>query len=584
MLVTAVGVCDYVVVQGMSDAQREILDAESVTGHLLLPGSVYAFLAAHRQVLFPPEMFADLFPSGKGRPSVPPDVVASVLVLQALNGLSDRQAAEAVTFDLRWKMACGLAVTDTSFHATTLTYWRKRLAASKDPNRIFDAVRDVIKKTGVIKGKTRRALDSTVLDDAVATQDTVTQLVAGIRRVLRLVPGADLVLAGRGTACDYARPGKPDIAWDDTAAKVVLVDGLVRDALALLEALTSQDAEADGAGVVEVGSADASVGDAHAGVGDAGPGTDLVVSGPVGAGVVAVGRSESDRALALLALLAGQDVEWVDGPDSSDGGGWRIARKVARDRIISTVDVETRHAHKTRSRKHDGFKAHVAVEPDTGLITNAVLTKATGDGTGDAAAGGQVLAGDDTIGPDVKVQVLADSAYGTGDLLAGLAAVGHDAVIKPWPITANIAGGFTIDDFRIDHDHLSVTCPAGNIAPFTVKGRTANFGIACATCPLRPQCTTAAAGRSVSVAVHEQITRAHRARWAVDVQMRANYKRHRPMVERSIAWLTLRARKLRYIGVAKNDAWLKLRATGINLRQLTSAGLSRNTTDWVIAT
>ena len=166
-------------------------------------GSVFAFLAEHRQVLFPAEMFTDLFPSGRGRPSVAPDVVASVLVLQALHGLSDRQAADAVTFDLRWKAACGLAVTDTSFHSTTLTYWRRRLAASKSPNRVFDAVRTVIKQTGVIKGKTRRVLDSTVLDDAVATQDTVTQLAAAIRRVLRVVPGSEAVLVGRETACDY---------------------------------------------------------------------------------------------------------------------------------------------------------------------------------------------------------------------------------------------------------------------------------------------------------------------------------------------------------------------------------------------
>jgi len=168
--------------QGFSDPQRELLDAESVTGHLLPTGSVFGFLAQHRLALFPAEMFTDLFRSGRGRPSVAPDVVASVLVLQALHGLSDRQAADAVTFDLRWKAACGLAVTDTSFHATTLTYWRRRLAASKSPDRIFDTVRTVIKQTGVIRGKTRRVLDSTVLDDAVATQDTVTQLVPAPRR------------------------------------------------------------------------------------------------------------------------------------------------------------------------------------------------------------------------------------------------------------------------------------------------------------------------------------------------------------------------------------------------------------------
>ena len=114
---------------------------ESIAGHLLVPGSVFAFLAEHRHRLLPPAMFCDLFPCGRGRPSIPPEVVASVIVLQTLHGLSDREAADAVTFDLRWKAACGLAVTDAGIHPTTLTYWRRRLAGSKQPNRIFDAVK-----------------------------------------------------------------------------------------------------------------------------------------------------------------------------------------------------------------------------------------------------------------------------------------------------------------------------------------------------------------------------------------------------------------------------------------------------------
>ncbi len=129
---------DDLVVQGRSEEQRELLDVESVAGHLLPAGSVFAFLAAHRRELFPDVMFADLFPSGRGRPSVPAPVVATVLVLQALHGLSDREAAEAVTFDLRWKAACGLPVTAPAFHPTTLTYWRARLARS-EPNRVFEA-------------------------------------------------------------------------------------------------------------------------------------------------------------------------------------------------------------------------------------------------------------------------------------------------------------------------------------------------------------------------------------------------------------------------------------------------------------
>src|SRR3954452_11766622 len=134
-------------VQGSSAGQRDLLDVESVAGHLLPGGSVFAFLAEHRQRLFPASMFEDLFRSGRGRPSLPPDVVAAVLVLQALHGLSDRQTAEAVTFDLRWKGAVGLPVTAAAFHPTALTVWRRRLAASARPDRIFDAVREVVAGT-----------------------------------------------------------------------------------------------------------------------------------------------------------------------------------------------------------------------------------------------------------------------------------------------------------------------------------------------------------------------------------------------------------------------------------------------------
>jgi hypothetical protein len=119
------------VVQGRADPQREILDVESVAGHLLPAGGMFAFLAGHRRELFPDELFADLFPSRRGRPSIPADVVAAVIVLQTLHGLSDSEAVEAVTFDLRWKAACGLAVTAQGFHPTVLTYWRRRLADSQ---------------------------------------------------------------------------------------------------------------------------------------------------------------------------------------------------------------------------------------------------------------------------------------------------------------------------------------------------------------------------------------------------------------------------------------------------------------------
>ena len=177
MLAFSVGAGDTRGVLGKSDPNAELLDAAALCRHLVAEDSMHAFLADHRRDLFPDELFADLFPSGRGRPSVPADVVATVMVLQALEGLSDRDAAMALRTNIAWKVAAGLALDDTGIHYSVLTYWRTRLRNSAAPERIFDAVRAVIDATGVLKGRRRRALDSTLLDDAVATQDTVTQLV-----------------------------------------------------------------------------------------------------------------------------------------------------------------------------------------------------------------------------------------------------------------------------------------------------------------------------------------------------------------------------------------------------------------------
>ena len=176
--------------QGSSSSDRRLLDASALCRQLVPDGSVEAFLADHRHQLFPDEMFADLFPSGRGRPSVPAGVIATVMVLQALEGLSDRDAARAVRDRISWKVAAGLALDDAGFDYSVLTYWRSRLRRSDRPERIFDAVRQVIDSTGVLRGRSRRALDSTLLDDAVATQDTVTQLISAIRRVRRVVPAS----------------------------------------------------------------------------------------------------------------------------------------------------------------------------------------------------------------------------------------------------------------------------------------------------------------------------------------------------------------------------------------------------------
>jgi IS5 family transposase len=530
--------------QGEADRQRELLDVESVAGHLLPAGSVFAFLAGHRHRLFPAELFADLFPSGRGRPSIPPEVVASVIVLQTLHGYSDREAADALTFDLRWKAACGYAIDASGFHPSTLTYWRRRLAASDRPQRIFEAVREVVTATGAIAGKQRRALDSTILDDAVARQDTVTQLIASIRRVGREVTGAqDLIgvhctrlaaLTGQG----YDGWGKPRIAWDDEAAREELVTALVNDALALLAVL------------------------------------DLDLIEGVG--------GKPAEAVALLALVAGQDVEPAEGSDGSDGR-WRIARKTAYDRVISTVDPDSRHAHKSRERRQDGFKAHLVVEPDTGLATAVALTKATGPDSADAAAGAVLVTTDPTIEhrPDEALEVLGDSAYGTGDMLHLLDQRNWIPVIKPWPIRPAVEGGFTIDDFTHDPVAGTVTCPAGQTRRITAA-RKVVFGIACATCPLRTRCTTAARGRTLQLHEHDLLQRRHRLR-AGDPGFQQTYRNHRPMVERSIAWLTRGNRRVPYRGVDKNNTWLHHRVAALNLRRLLALGLTVEDGTWQLA-
>src|SRR6266536_1965332 len=131
-----------------------------------------------------------------GRPSLPADLVGAVLVLKELHDLSDVQTADALKFDIRWKVACGRSLTQVSFDPSVLVYWRRRIAACERPDRVSGAVAEVIAQTGVLRGRRKRCVDSTVFDDAVSTQDTVTQLVAAIRRVARVVPGAAEVVAG----------------------------------------------------------------------------------------------------------------------------------------------------------------------------------------------------------------------------------------------------------------------------------------------------------------------------------------------------------------------------------------------------
>jgi IS5 family transposase len=502
---------------------------------LIPAGSVFAFLAEHREALFPAGMFADMYPSPNGRPSMAPQILASAVVLQALHGLSDFETVQELRCDLRWKAACGLGLLDGAFDPSLLTYFRRRLARSADPNRLFARVRQVVAATGVLRGKHRRALDSTVLDDAVATQDTVTQLIAAVRRVIREVPGASEVAGRWCTAHDYADPGKPKIAWNDEAARAALVDALVTDALNLL--------------------------------------------GHLPAGQLS---EQAANAAGLLALVAGQDVEPAEESGGS-GGRWRIARRTARDRVISAVDPGARHIRKNRTCHQDGFKGHVSFEPETGLFTAVALTGGSGAGNHEAAVAAGLLAGEQE-----GLTVLGDAAYGTGGLRGRLQADGHALVIKPPPLRPAIPGGFTADDFTVDDQAVTATCPAGHTValgrPPAGGTRQAQFKALCRGCPLRESCTTSKTGRVLTVhPQHALLAAARRA--ATGPAWQDEYRRWRPPVERAIAWLVARGnRRVPYRGIAKNNTWLHHRAAALNLRRLVNLGLTRTGTGtWTIA-
>ncbi len=142
------------VMQGFEPEDRKLLDAAAVAGHLVAENSMFAFLAAHRAEVFCDAGYADLFaPPGLGRPSIPATQMAAVLTLQVLHDYSDRETAEAVRFDVRWKVAIGAALDDAGFDPSTLVYWRNRIARSQRPHRVNDAVRKVAEQTGILRGR-----------------------------------------------------------------------------------------------------------------------------------------------------------------------------------------------------------------------------------------------------------------------------------------------------------------------------------------------------------------------------------------------------------------------------------------------
>jgi len=603
---------------GLADRQGNLLDdMEQFCNRALPKRSIYAVLHRERDHLFPDELFADLF-SDKGRRSVPPSVVATVMVLQRLEGLSDREAAERYAFDTRWRYAAGVGSYDcggwTSFAHTVLVDMRARLARSEDPRRIFKVTVEAAGAAGLVGEK--RVLDSTPLYDAVATMDTITLIRSAIRGLLKVAGEQEAELRELCRSDDdYASAAKPQIDWDDKEARQALVDSRAKDGYALL-------AHLDGA---ELGPA-------------------------------------LKEAATLLATILGQDLE------ATEDGTFKIARRVAKDRIISTVDPETRHGHKTAARGFDGYKGHLAIDPDSEIITETVVTpgnqgdasaaetlvtdltgkgrsEATGEeatdlgapepsvppeargGTGRAKEGRAPAASRSgtrkskrasdnkqaaaaraarrlvstraraarraarqrdakATTSEPRPAVYGDAAYGSGPFLDHLANAGITSYCKTQPPIAP-AGRFAKDNFAIDLARDEVTCPAGVTVAIKRNGcgdGIASFGDACTGCPLRAQCTEAKEGRSVTVSRYEQRLADQRA-VQQDPAWAEQYRATRPKVERKIGHLMFRkhgGRRARVRGQRKVDADFNLLAAAHNLARLASFGLHSTRGEWAV--
>ena len=519
---------------GLAQVQDRFESPRELLGDRLRAGSIYRLLADEGARIFPDDYFADLYSaSSRGRPTVAARVLATAMVLQAFEGLSDREACDRLEVDLRWQAAAGLSTGAEAFHPTVLPGQRNRLRASARPRRLFEDTRAAARQAGAM-GNRARVLDSTALYDAVATQDTVTQLRAAIRKLLVVLDNLAPQLAGavRGALSrddGYHRLGKPPCDWDDRAAREALVDELVRDALSALAALD-------------------------------------------GAELSAPARDAAD----LLALVAGQDVE------QGDDGRFHIVRKVAKDRVISTVDPEARHGHKSANRHFDGYKAHICIDPGSELIDEVTVTPANAP---DAQAVADLLAShaDD----EEKPEVVGDSAYGSAAARSDLEAQGYPVTAKAAPVR-NSTGGFTKEDFTIDLDAGTVTCPAGH----TVVVRTgrggegkASFKGHCRRCPLKSQCTPSHRGRTISVHPQEALLRRVRAEQK-SPEWQARYKATRPVVERKVSHFARRpwgGRKARVRGLRRITTDVLARAAALNWARLATLGLVFGDRGWALS-
>jgi hypothetical protein len=516
-------------------AQRGLFEADHLYLDLVGGDTFYGFLAAERGRLFRDEEFAALYCADNGRASVPPSLLATVLLRQTHDGVSDEEAKARADFDLRWKVALGVAIEERPFAKSTLQLFRAQLILHERVRAVFRKSLDFARRTGYFKGrKVRAALDTSYILGRGAVKDTYNLLADGIVKLARALAERD---AAPPAAWADARAlsryfgsslkGEAAIDWDDPAARREFLAGVVADADRLLEM-------------------------ARAALADTAP------DDPARARL----KGESE----LLAQLLLQDIE-------RGAGGVALREGVAPDRVPSAHDPEMRHGRKSARRRFDGHKGAIAVDPDSQLILSAAVLP--GNAQDREGALELVEQAEADAGAEVE-EAIGDCAYGDGDTRRAFADAGRRLVAKV-PQRRDQAY-FAKDDFRIDPAAMTCACPAGHECRTVVPiGARKRYGAAplrafrfdaalCDACPLRPACVRARPGVGRTVMIHPEEALLQHARALQRSPAFAPYRRLRQAAEHRLARLMqLGVRQARYFGRAKTLFQLLLAATVANL-------------------
>ena len=528
---------------GTRGPQRGLFEADTLYADFVGRDTFYGWLAAQRGELFPDELFLGLYIDGWGRPSVPPSLLATALVLQTYDGVSDDEATRRAAYDLQWKVALGIEVEAKPFAKSTLQEFRAQLIVHEDQRLLFQESLDLAKRRGKLgKGRTSRrlkvALDTTPILGRGAVKDTYNLLADGIVAVLRVlarqagVPRGDRpAFAAWASAAGYGRyveatslKGSAPIDWSDAGARRQFLGEIVADADRLLEQVRT----ARGA---------------------------LVPDGDV--------EGALTQAAGVLSRVLCQDVERKE-------AGPAIRQGTAPDRVVSSHDPQMRHGRKSASKRFDGHKGALAVDTDDQLITAVDVLAGNAPDHADALA----LVEQTEAATDSAVdETYGDCAYGDGDTRQMFAAAGRTLHAKV-PAMTN-GGRFPKTAFTIDLDAGTCTCPGGqttaDLRHTSVGQQRFFFPVAgCAPCPLRAQCVAGQRGRTIALHPQEallQQARAFQASAAFDA-----VRRRRQAVEHRIARLVqLGLRQARYVGRAKTLFQLAMAATVANLTLLAYA-------------